>query len=437
MMDVKAADLGKLLNLEQAIRNSADFSELAQIICNNARDLLPYAQAALARAGASGKLKVEAFSDIAVIDRTAPLVSWLDARLSGLDADAGMQLLEADDLQDIADLVPPFVAIVPLSSAGKGLLGAFVVTRTNGFSADEMTILEHLASVFGHALATHQTFQPISKLREGLSGRRKWGAAAAVLLLALMPVRLTAIAPATIVASQPQIIAAPMDGVVEKMLVAPNQTVTAGTPLVAMVDHKLASDLRVARRSYRVAEAELLRARQMAFSDNKQKAFLAELAAQVELKRSEVAFAESRLDRSTIRAPMDGLVVIDDVRKWQGRPVQTGEQMLKLADAAAVEVEILLPVADAVTLSAGSRADVFLDIAPLNKLNGTVLRVPYQSGTAENGVLAYRVKAALAPAETPPRIGLHGSAKLFGPRTTLFYLLFRRPITALRQMIGV
>ena len=252
-----------------------------------------------------------------------------------------------------------------------------------------------------------------------------------------MPVRLTAIAPATIVASQPQIIAAPMDGVVEKILVAPNQTVTAGTPLVAMVDHKLASDLRVARRSYRVAEAELLRARQMAFSDNKQKAFLAELAAQVELKRSEVAFAESRLDRSTIRAPMDGLVVIDDVRKWQGRPVQTGEQMLKLADAAAVEVEILLPVADAVTLSAGSRADVFLDIAPLNKLNGTVLRVPYQSGTAENGVLAYRVKAALAPAETPPRIGLHGSAKLFGPRTTLFYLLFRRPITALRQMMGV
>lgn len=437
MMDVKAADLGKLLTLEQAIRASADSAELAQIICNGTRDILPYAQAALARAGATGKLKIEAFSDIAIVDRTAPLVSWLEKTLVSLAPDDGVRLLSADDLEEIADLVPPYVAIMPLSGGGKGPLGAFIITRTTPFSAEETTIIEHLASVFGHALAAHQKFQPITKLREALSGRRKWGAIAALMLFMLFPVRLTAIAPAMIVASKPYVIAAPMDGVVDKILVSPNQMVASGTPLVAMVDHKLSADLKIARRSFRVAEAELLRARQMAFSDNKQKAFLAELAAQVELKRSEVAFAQTRLARSTIKAPIDGVVVIDDVRKWQGRPVQTGEQMLKLADAGAVEVEVLLPVADAVTLSEGSRVDVFLDIAPLQKLSGTVLRVPYQSGMTDTGVLAYRVKAALSASESPPRIGLHGSAKLFGPRTTLFYLLFRRPITALRQIIGV
>ena len=36
-----------------------------------------------------------------------------------------------------------------------------------------------------------------------------------------------------------------------------------------------------------------------------------------------------------------------------------------------------------------------------------------------------------------PRIGLRGTARVYGPRTTMFYFLFRRPITAMRQLIGV
>ena len=100
-------------------------------------------------------------------------------------------------------------------------------------------------------------------------------------------------------------------------------------------------------------------------------------------------------------------------------------------------MQVALPVADAITLAHGSRANVFLDIDPFTRYRASIVSVPYQSSLTESGILAYYVKAQLSVEQEPPRIGLRGSARLYGPRTTLFYYLFRRPITALRQMIGV
>ena len=106
----------------------------------------------------------------------------------------------------------------------------------------------------------------------------------------------------------------------------------------------------MARRAFRIAEAELLRARQLAFSSRDDKAQLAELTAQVELKRAEMDFAQDQLSRATITAPNGGLIILDDPRKWQGRPVAAGEQVLKLAQPEFIDVEVMVPVTDAVTV---------------------------------------------------------------------------------------
>jgi hypothetical protein len=52
-----------------------------------------------------------------------------------------------------------------------------------------------------------------------VSGRRKWAIAAAAGLALIFPVHLTAVAPAEITAAEPFIIAAPMHGAVERVLV--------------------------------------------------------------------------------------------------------------------------------------------------------------------------------------------------------------------------
>ena len=51
-------------------------------------------------------------------------------------------------------------------------------------------------------------------------------------------------------------------------------------------------------------------------------------------------------------------------------------------------------------------------------------------------VLSYKIGVSYE-GEAPPRIGLRGTAKIYGSRVTLFYYLFRKPITFVRQLIGI
>ena len=93
-----------------------------------------------------------------------------------------------------------------------------------------------------------------------------------------------------------------------------------------------------------------------------------------------------------------------------------------------------VPVNDAVTLE-GNHIYIFLDINPLKRYRGTVTRVPYQSSVTEAGVLAY---AGRNWRLTQIRhVSVYMLARVHGPRTTMFYFLFRRPITTMRQIIGV
>lgn len=437
MIDDKAVDLGKLLTLEQEIRSAENITQLTQLFCNRTREIVDYTQAALAVPTVSGQMQIAGFSDIAVVDRTAPLANWLEQQLKRISDETEMFEPAPDDRREVSDLVPEHILILPLKTPHKGIVGSFIVSRTIAFTDGDKALLTHLASVFAQALAAHRSTPLIPRLREMLNGRRKWAAAAIVLAVFLLPIRLTAIAPVEIIAADPFIVAAPMSGVVDEVLVSRNAQVEAGEPVLRMVDIELKNRLEVAKRAYRIAEAELLRARQSAFSSNEDKAQLAALIAEAELKRIEVAFAERQLERSIVRAPNVGLAIIEDPRKWRGRPVSTGEQIFKIAQPEKVEIDVKLPVADAVTLEQGNRVDVFLDIDPLRRYEAGVKRVPYQSTLSEAGVLAYSVRAVLKENGDPPRIGLRGSAKVFGPRTTVFYFLFRRPLTALRQMMGV
>lgn len=78
---------------------------------------------------------------------------------------------------------------------------------------------------------------------------------------------------------------------------------------------------------------------------------------------------------------------------------------------------------------------------PLNPLAAVLATAGYQAAAGADGVLGYRLKAAfdrpdgLVPASL--RIGLKGTAKLYGTDTTLFYFLMRRPLAALRQWLGL
>ena len=67
--------------------------------------------------------------------------------------------------------------------------------------------------------------------------------------------------------------------------------------MVLLEDNELKNNLNITNQSLQVAQKELLRSRQSSFTNNEEKARLAELVAQVELKKVEVASAQEKLKK--------------------------------------------------------------------------------------------------------------------------------------------
>ena len=62
----------------------------------------------------------------------------------------------------------------------------------------------------------------------------------------------------------------------------------------------------------------------------------------------------------------------------------------------------------------------------------------YRAEADAAGVSSYPVLARVNDPTAPPeRLGLRGTARVYGEPVSLFYYLLRRPITALRQWTGV
>jgi multidrug resistance efflux pump len=259
----------------------------------------------------------------------------------------------------------------------------------------------------------------------------------AVIAAMFYPVPMTALAPMEVVPQGAFVVAAPIDGVIETIVPPPNSAVKKGDILVQYVDTVPRNELLVAEREVSVAEAKLRQFQQSSFVDETAKRELAAARAELKLKVAERDFAQDTYDKSQVRAARDGVAVYADRKEWVGKPVVTGQRILEIADADKVELRANLAVADVLDLKPGARVRVFLDGDPLKPLNARVVSASHQARVVEGQGLVYRIDATFDPGQPLPRPGVHGTAQLFSDKAPLGYYLFRRPLTWVRQKVGL
>ena len=248
---------------------------------------------------------------------------------------------------------------------------------------------------------------------------------------------MSTVAPAKVIPREPFVVSAPLNGVIAEMTVQANAMVQEGQPLFRYEDTTLRSSHEVAEKNLAVALADYHRAAQGSFLDTKNKADVPLLKAQVELKETERNFAREQLDQTLVKAPRAGLLLYSDKSDWIGNPVVVGERIMEVADPAQVELRVNLPVSDAIVLREGASVTVFLDAHPLEPLAATVTRASYHAEVLPGNLLAYRITATFTNPTQTPRIGWQGTAKVYGESSSVLFLLFRRPISAARQFVGL
>lgn len=433
---------GLFIELEKRARHAGDEAELQFLLANETFNLARFRQALLWRRDPA-RGRVAAVSGLATVDPNTPFIAWAERLCLELENNSTQTPwpLTAADLPgslaaDWHEWLPPYALWLPLHDAAASP-GALLLVRDQPWTEAEQHLLGYLADAYGHAWTALRNRRRNRFAWLTGSRRRLWLVLGGLLLLAtLLPIRQSALAPAEIIARDPVMIRAPLDGVVDRFEVQPNQKVVVGQPLLRLDATRLTTQLEVARKTLEVTEAELRQASQQAFFDERSKATLTLIKGRMEQHAEEVAYVESLLQRIEIRSPREGLAIFDNVNDWVGRPVVLGERILMVADPQAVELEIRLPVADALTLEQGSPVRLFLNIAPQKPLDASLHYTSYQASLTANNILAYRLLARFDPATTPVRIGLKGTAKVYGEQTILAFYLLRRPFAALRQFLG-
>lgn len=442
---VQSNPLLSLVGLGQKARQAASLEELCFLLVNDSKALSAYRQALVWWADRG----VTHLSGVVMPDRHSPFMQWVGTLCEHLSGkpDLALKTLSVFDLPETLrqgwDQWMPakawWIPMKPGTSAGLLVADDDLDTQILPLWMEWVAIWSVLAdriqrqerqSVMG---AVRHWFRQQKQRRALRKSPIFWTLVAGSLVL-LLPVRLTVVGQGELVPREPVVVRAPLDGVIDEFHIAPNQVVKAGEPLFSYDNQVMRSRLLVAQQTLVTAQSEYRQAAQSALSDARAKFQLASLVGKVQEKQTELKFLTEQVGRTIVTAPQSGVVLFDEVSEWIGRPVQTGERVVRMADPSDVELEVWLNLADAVPLKAGDEAKLFLAASPLDVIEAQVRWVGYEAQPRPDGTFAYRVRASLTN-KSAFQVGAKGTARVSSERVTLAYWLFRKPLAVVRGFL--
>jgi len=308
-------------------------------------------------------------------------------------------------------------------------VGALLIERggdgpsTGPFAAPTRELIEQIALAAAPLIALRREAASTALQRVRRTGRERLGAllgsgrparAVALFLVTLLlvlavvvPVERSVVAEAELVPQQRRWVMAPIDGFVEEVSVTAGEAVVAGQ-LLARFDRR-DLDLELARRGGEIdgAESELRAA--MAVHDRK-----ATAVARARLRREQAgqALIVQRIERSELRAPMDGTIISGDPSRISGVPVARGDTLFEIAPVEGYDVHLLVDETDIAHVRIGQSGALALRSAPDERL-GLSVRTIHPVGESGGGTTRFRVRADLqARTDAPLRPGQSGTVRL-------------------------
>lgn len=427
-----------LLTLQRQALEAESIASLAHVIVNETVKLVPYQQA-IFWLGDGDTIRLHTASGNTSLDENSPAMQTLKA-------DIGRALATRNKDEHYPHLLAlnregkqkPKSLLMVLETGEDGIMGGVYMERGKAFQDGEQQILSELAFAYAQALAV-KTLRGRTLMQQAKSWfpKIKIPLTIAALVIFLWPVRLTITAPAEIIAQNPTIITAPFQGTLESIEISPGDAVSVGDALAKMERLTLSSQVENARQELDIARQRLAQLRREVLSDADKKQDLRTLESDIALKQIEYDYAANRLERSVIRTPRDGIAIYADKNSLQGKPLQTGDTIMTIADPLQSELLIRVPADAMIPLKTNTDIRFFLNVAPLQGYDAAIKSIGYQASADPDGLLSYKIYARLDETVQNIRIGWKGTAKIYGDRVIFGYALLRRPLVMLRNLFGV
>jgi hypothetical protein len=440
--DDRVVILSSLVQFEQELRDAETLRDVGYIAVNDARRVVDFRQAFLWHEDDFHRITIEAASNVSEVDANTPhirrlgaLAGWITTNLAKDKVLAFSVAGQPDkDVSDAVGALARYLIFVPLTSRAKAFSGGLVLASDKPWREADVAVLTVMGRAVSHAWNSLAEGRTVSAIK--LHFQHYWRRyLAALVVLFLLPVRQYVLAPAEVVPQRPLIVAAPLVGVIERVYVEPNDAVEQGALLFRMEDIDLANKHILAQRSVEVAEAEYLKNAQSAFSCDECRGRLPELQALLERERATLAWTAQQLAMAEVRAPVSGVATFSDVNELIGRPVSTGQRVMTVSDPSLTRLRVSLAVDDVIHFNEQADVIFYPSTNPLDSYRATLYSISYEPRLLPEQTLAFTLLADFS-ADAPPRLGLRGTAKVYGKRAPLIYLALRRPLSWLRRSLG-
>lgn len=452
--------LSYLLLLQSRALQAEDLAQLAFVLVNDTRQLVPYDSALFFYHQPSHKVKsgkIQAASDVAGFDTRSEYAGvHLDLCKACQEMCSGeSRILMLDDLA-----IAGYKVDIEIVSSQANLLwlpleltlkrkegniahsvGGLLFMRQEPWREQELSVLAHWQKGINHALVNLYAQSKLTSRIWYNQRRRKifWAAFLLFPFILSIPVPLSVIAPAEVIPLEPEVVRAPLAGVISTLQVSPNEQVVIGQSLISLDNRELKTELQVVEQARSIAQAELDQAQQAALFDAKAKAALPLLRMRLEQQQAEYNYTAELLSRTEIKATKKGIAIISNENEMVGRPVAIGERLLILAQLDRKELQIWLAVRDEIPLKEGDSVTFYPETAPDVKVEAVIHHIAYQAAETTDAGLAYRLAATIQSADMIEnlRIGMRGSARIYNHKVSLFYYLFHKPLSKLRLWFGI
>jgi len=454
----KLQSLIKLISFFKQIRHQDTREKLGFFFVNDLFNLVPFRQCILwdyaggkvSLLAASGQIDIEKNSPLAqfvigaVKNKIAnePIISDEDKRGTFIKEHGFAHLsdLGRDDISgfsnlDIEEFLAPNMSHILLFNKNS-VIGGVWLARENDLGEIEKAILEDACDALAAKL---DAFSSTSKnvFKSGaLSKKIKIASMLAILIFCLWPVHFSVTTSTEIIAKDISVVTIPFNGLIENVYVDPNDRIEEGELLFSMDKTRLNNEFALSKQSLETARERLSKTEREVFADPKKNSELNPLREEVKLKLLELSYSKERLDLSDVKATKAGIVLFSDKNDLVGQPAQAGEKIMTLADPKEMELLVRIPADSMIELNTDIPIRFFLNVAPLSSHRAQVYNVSYKPSPDAGGLLTYKARAKIEDIERIEKIGLTGTAKLYGGRTVMIFNLLRRPFIALRNLSG-
>lgn len=444
----------KLISFFKQLRHKNDIEKTSFFFVNELFNIVPYRQCIIWGYNHK-KISIHAGSGQIDVGEQSPFAQFLKKALNALiktkaktddavvkyveDASyADVFAVEKSDLSTISsdileEWLAPTVSNVFLYD-DQQLIGGVWIERDTAIGDMEKAVLEDTCD----ALATRMQFfkkrQKRSIVNLFAGRKRKNFLLLCMLCVCFLPVRFSVTGTLEIVSQETSVISVPFSALISEVAVKPNQAVKEGELLFTLDKTQLQSEYNLALQELETARQNLSKTEREGFFDATKRSEINVLREEIKTRQLDVNYSKERLELSDVKASKDGVILFSDVNDLIGQPVKAGDKIMTLANPDKLELLVRMPSEDMIDVNKDVAVKFFLNTEPLHSHKAIIQNISYQPTKDTDGILSYKARAKIINEEDIERIGLTGTAKVYGERTVLIVNILRRPFMALRNI---